>query len=348
MFTMTFTGRRRSSQTARPARPHRRSAVLALLGLAAVTALPTMAQAIELRLLSSFNATQRPTYAVSEQYLANVKKIGGDTVTVKISGPEVVPIFQQLQPASSGVFDMLYTHPVFHAGEGGLALVVDAMKVDPLKRRESGVWDYVDKYYQKRHGLKMVAMMSVSTQGYHLFTKQPLTEAGDLKGRKIRGTPTYFGVIKALGAEPVVLPGSQIYSALQKGIVDGAGWPAAGMVSMKHYEVAAYRLLPNFGVATQPVFVNLKKWNSLSDKEKSVLLKAGELTELEMPWIGDEIQEAEDKQLDKLGVKVAIMPSAIAAKVKAAFVENIWALGKQYCGDAAVELHALADKAGLS
>lgn len=306
------------------------------------------AQAAELKLLSSFNVTQKPTYAVLERYLENVKKIGGDTVKFTISGPEVVPIFEQLQPVSSGVFDALYTHPVFHAGEGGLALTVDAINVDPVARRAAGIWDFVDKFYQDKHGLKMVAMMSVSMYGYHLFTKEPLSAVGDLAGRKIRGTPTYHGVIRALGAEPVVLPGSQIYSALQKGIVDGAGWPAAGMVSMKHYEVAHYRLRPTFGAATQPVFINLKKWNSLTDKEKSVLLEAGKLTELEMPWIGNEIQAEEDAELDKLGVKVQELPGDMAKKVKTAFIKSIWETGDGCCGAASKDLHAIALKAGLT
>lgn len=330
-----------------------RRSVLHAVALAAVMAFstvwqPTPATAAEMKLLSSFNSTQKPTFAVLERYMANVKKIGGDTVTFIVSGPEVVPIFEQLQPVSSGVFDMLYTHPVFHAGEGGLALTVDAINVDPIARRASGIWDSVDKFYQEKHGLKMVAMMSVSMSGYHLFTKEPLSKDGDLKGRKVRGTPTYHGVIRALGAEPVVLPGSQIYSALQKGIVDGAGWPAAGMISMKHYEVAKYRLRPTFGAATQPVFVNLKKWNSLTEAEKTVLLEAGKLTELEMPWIGNEIQAEEDKALDKLGVKVEQLSPEMADKVQTAFIDSIWKLGEGCCGDASKQLHALALKAGLT
>jgi len=316
-----------------------------LIGLGALAA---PAAAAELRLLSSFNATQKPTHAVLERYLENVATIGGDAVTIKVSGPEVVPIFQQLQPVVSGVFDMLYTHPVFHAGEQGLALTVDAIAVDPVRRRDSGVWDFVDAYYQKTHGLKMVAMMSVSMSGYHLFTKEPLSPAGDLAGRKVRGTPTYHGVIRALGAEPVVLPGSEIYSALQKGIVDGAGWPAAGMISMKHYEVASYRLRPTFGAATQPVFVNMKAWEGLTEGKREILLQAGRTTELEMPWIGNRIQEEEETALDGHGVKVEQLSPEMAEKVQAAFIESIWALGDQCCGEAAKELRQKALDAGLT
>lgn len=321
-------------------------AMMAAASIMLGTAAPSAAA--ELRLLSSFNSTQKPTYAVLERYIANVEAIGGDTVTINVSGPEVVPIFEQLQPVVSGVFDMLYTHPVFHAGEGGLALTVDAIDIDPIARRTSGVWDYVDQFYQKTHGLKMVAMMSVSMSGYHLFTKEPLSPAGDLAGRKVRGTPTYHGVIRALGAEPVVLPGSEIYSALQKGVVDGAGWPAAGMVSMKHYEVANYRLRPTFGVATQPVFVNLAAWEKLSAEEQSILLQAGKLTELEMPWIGNAIQAEEDATLDKLGVKVITLSPEMTEKVQSAFIESIWELGTKCCGDDAGELRKIAKDAGLT
>lgn len=304
--------------------------------------------AADLRLLSSFNSTQKPTHAVLERYLANVKTIGAGSVRITVAGPEVVPIFEQLQPVSSGTFDMLYTHPVFHAGNGALALTVDAMAVDPAARRSSGVWDAVDAFYQKKHKLKLVAMMSVSNEGYHLFTKQPLSPAGDLAGRKIRGTPTYFGVIEALGAQPVVLPGSEIYSALQTGVIDGAGWPAAGMVSMRHYEVAKYRLRPTFGAATQPVFVNLDRWNKLDAKVKEVLLEAGRKTELEMPALGDAIQKEEDAELDRRGVQIVQMSPATATKVRKAFIDSIWKLGADCCKDEAVALRAMAVKAGLT
>jgi TRAP-type C4-dicarboxylate transport system substrate-binding protein len=306
------------------------------------------AHAADLRLLSSFNSTQKPTYAVLERYLANVKAISGGSVRITVAGPEVVPIFEQLQPVSSGTFDMLYTHPVFHAGNGSLALTVDAMDVNPAVRRSSGVWDQIDAFYQKKHKLKLVAMMSVSNEGYHLFTKQPLTPAGDLAGRKIRGTPTYFGVIEALGAQPVVLPGSEIYSALQTGVIDGAGWPAAGMVSMRHYEVAKYRLRPTFGAATQPVFVNLDRWNKLDAKTKEILLEAGRKTELEMPALGDVIQKEEDAELDRRGVQVIQMNPAVATKVRKAFIDSIWKLGADCCKDEAANLRATAIKAGLT
>ena len=246
-----------------------------LAGAALAVATAGVVEAASLKLLTSWNKNNWPTYAVLQQYLDNVKEIGGDTVKISISGPEVVPPFEQLQPAASGVFDMLFTHGIYHAGSKGIALVADTIDIDPLKRREVGIWDFIDKYYQKHNNLKLVTLPAASFSGYHMFLKEPLSPAGDVKGRKIRGTLSYHGVIRALGGSPVVLPGSQIYSALEKGVVDGACWPAAGMLTMKHFEVAKYRVRPTFGSSNVPVLVNLDSWNKLNDKEKGVLLAAG-------------------------------------------------------------------------
>ncbi len=324
---------------------HGRWTVL-LAGLAAVAA--TAAQAADLKLLTSWNKNNWPTYAVLQQYLDNVKEVGGDTVKISVSGPEVVPPFEQLQPVSSGVFDMLYTHGVYHAGSKGIALVVDAMAIDPAERRESGVWDFVDKYYQKHNNLKLVSLPAQSNSGYHMFLKEPLSPAGDVEGRKIRGTSSYHGVIRALGGSPVVLPPAQIYTALEKGVVDGACWPAAGMLSMKHYEVAKFRVRPTFGSSNEPVLINLDSWNKLSDKEKSVLLAAGRETETEMPGVGDGILAEETAALDKLGVKTLQLPADKAALVRVAWSKSLWDLARKCCGDGADDLYALAKKADLT
>jgi len=321
-------------------------AALAFSGVA--TAMAGPAAAAELKLLSSWDKSNWPTYAVLDRFVKNVEKVGGKAVTITISGPEVVPPFEQLQPVKSGVFDMLFTHGVYHVGSKGLAATLDAMEPDPIRQRSSGAWQFVDEYYQKQHGLKLVSLAPASTQGYHIFLKQPLSPEGDFKGRKIRGTQTYHGVIRLLGGQPVVLPGSQIYSALEKGVVDGAAWPAAGMLTMKHYEVAKFKIRPTFGSVSEPILVNLNAWNKLSRKEKDVLLEAGYLTELEMPWIGDRILAEESAALDKLGVKVTELPESRAAEVKRTFQESIWALGKSCCGEAAEKLRALAKKAGLT
>ncbi len=317
-----------------------------LAGLAAIHVAP--ANAADLKVLASWNKSNWPTYAVLDQYVKNVEKVGAGAVKLNISGPEVVPPFEQLQPVKTGVFDLLFTHGVYHVGSKGLAATLDAVKADPAGLRKSGGWKHVDDFYQKTHGLKVLALVPSSNQGYHIFLKEPLSANGDLKGRKIRGTQTYHGVIRLLGAEPVVLPGSQIYSALEKGVVDGAAWPAAGMLTMKHFEVAKYKIRPTFGTSWLPILANLNSWKKLSDKEKQVLLDAGQKTENEMGAVGDKILADESAQLEKLGVKVSPLPADKVEAVRKTFAESLWDLGNKCCGDSSAQLRALAKKANLT
>ena len=117
------------------------SAIIGVVGLGAPLA---SADAANLRLLTSWNRDNWPTFAVLDQYVKNVNSIGGGKVSISLTGKEVVPPFEQLQPVSAGVFDMLFTHGVYHGGSKGIALVADAIDPDMKKRRSSGVWDFID------------------------------------------------------------------------------------------------------------------------------------------------------------------------------------------------------------
>jgi len=321
--------------------------LFAAAAFSALTLSATVASSANLKVLSSWNKNIWPTYIVLDTFVENVQKIGGDAIKLRISGPEVVPGFQQLQPVKSGVFDILFTHGVYHMGSKGLAAITDAMNSDPVGKRTSGVWDHLDKFYTKTHGLKLLAISASSTQGYHIFLKDPIKNGG-WKGRKIRGTQTYHGVIKLFGGEPVVMPGSQVYSALEKGVVDGAAWPSAGMLSMKHFEVAKYKVRPTFGTSTLPILINMGSWKKLSQAEKNILLSAGEMTELQMPWKGDALQAKEDAELEKLGVKITQISADKVAGMRKAFSDGLWKLGAKCCGEDASKMRALAVKAGLS
>jgi TRAP-type mannitol/chloroaromatic compound transport system substrate-binding protein len=305
------------------------------------------AAAADLKLLSSWSKLEWPTWVVIETYVKSVHE-RGNAVKIDIKGPETVPPFQQIQPVSSGAFDMLFTHGVYHAGSKGLTLVADAIELDPYKRREHGIVDFFDKYYQKHNNLKMVALVPISMSGYHMFLRAPPSPEGDIKGRKIRGTASYHGVIKALGGAPVVLPTADIYSALEKGVVDGSCMPAGGMLNMKHYEVAKFAVRPTFGSSNSPILVNLERWNKLAKAEQDVLLEAGKLHEFRMPWIGQEILAKEEAELKKLGVSYVSLPADKAALVKKTWNESLWELAKQCCADGADDLRALAKKHGMT
>src|SRR4051812_21910631 len=146
-----------------------------------------MARAETIKMLSSWSASDKPTYAQALMFKKNVEEVSQGAIQIEINGPEVVPPFQQLQPVVAGVFDVLYTHGAYHAGSKGLALGADAINIDIAKRHESGVWRYIDEFYQKTHKLKLLAVATQGSYGYHCYMRRPLSDQHDWKGSKIRG-----------------------------------------------------------------------------------------------------------------------------------------------------------------
>ena len=320
--------------------------ILALsVGLA--LSLSASAYGQNLRMLVAWPPNDRASHGQAAEFKRIVEEIGKGKVTIQLLGPEVVPPLEQLQPVSAGAFDMLFTHGAYHGGSKGLAMVADAIAPDPAKRRQSGVFGFMDDFYQKTHGIKVLAI-SIAAGGYHCFLRAPLTPEGDWKNRKMRGISTFHGVIQALGGSPVVIPVGETYSALEKGVVDGSCMPAAGMVSYKLYEVAKYRVEPTYGSNNVIAAINLNKWNSLSKEAQTILTDAGIKTEINNIAFGDAVLKEERVELAQRGVQVARLPPAKVQLMESAWNQSIWDLGERCCGPAAKQLRDIAVKAGLA
>lgn len=318
------------------------------LALACAFSWGAQAQTQTLRLLSSWAPNDRPSYINATIFQEQVKIVSNGALAISINGPESVPPFEQLQPVSAGVFDILYTHGAYHAGSRGLAIAADAIDVDVAKRREAGVWQKLDDYYQKTHSLKLLSLATQGTNGYHCYLRQPLSADSDWKGRKIRGVISYHGVIRALGGEPIVMPMGEVYVGLERGVMDGACGPAAGMLALRHHEVAKFRIEPTYGAVNVIFAINANRWGRLTDQQKKWLMEAGERTERESIRVGNEIVAEERAQLDKAGVQVLKLSKEKGDLIQDVWRTSQWEIVEKCCGDAAKELREIARKAGMT
>jgi TRAP-type C4-dicarboxylate transport system substrate-binding protein len=309
--------------------------------------LPGVASGAEYRVLSSWDQTYPVRPKFLEVFLKNVETASKGDMKFIISGPETVPPFEQLQPVRSGVFQLLLTHGAYHIGQTPYLLAVEALGGDLKKWREAGVREIVDKHYQKS-GLKLVALgQTPERSALQIILRQPIGPSGDLQGRKIRGTQTFTGVFSFLGASPVVLPPSEIYTALEKGVVDGAGWPVLGVLDYRWYEVAKYIVRPTFGMLTYPIFFNLDAWNRLSDQQKQILLGEGSKVEdLFFPeWT--KLADEEAAKLAERGTQITQVGNEKKDGLNKALVDTLFQLGMQYNAKDVGELREFAKAKGL-
>jgi len=303
------------------------------------------AQAETLKLLVSWGPANKVAYMPADRFRKNLATMSKD-LKLTISGPETVKPFQQMAPLSSGVFDILYSHPAYHSK--GLAVVTNAMKPDMEKMRSSGVFGAIDKFYQDNHNMKVLALVPVGTHGYHCYLRKPLSAAGDWKGRKIRGVSTYVGVIKELGGTAVSTTMPEVYSALDKGVIDGACAPVNVFRATKHFEVAKYRTEPTFGQLVSMIGMNLDRWKKLSPAHRKTLIEVGKATERDGMRIGDASLATDNAAIAKSGVKVTKFPAKTAARIRSVYNSSVWALADKCCGGIGKKLHDMAKKAQLT
>ena len=130
-------------------------------------------------------------------------------------------------------------------------------------------------------------------------SKRPLIKPEDCKGLKFRvmSSKVLIEQFKALGAIPVVLPFSEVYSALQQGVVDGQENTISNIYTKKFYEVQRYMTMTNHGYLGYLVVMSKKFWNRLPDNLKKVILEAmKEATEKERVWA----KKLNNDQLNKI------------------------------------------------
>ena len=109
-----------------------------------------------------------------------------------------------------------------------------------------------------------------------MSANKPLRLPADFQGLKMRiqSSKVLEAQFKALGAQPQVLPFSDVYQALQTGVVDGSENTPSNMYTQKHYEVQKFATISNHGYIGYAVIVNKKFWDDLPADIRGQLDKA--------------------------------------------------------------------------
>jgi TRAP-type mannitol/chloroaromatic compound transport system substrate-binding protein len=262
----------------------------------------TAGLAADMKMLTAWGGNHSGTANMAYGYIDLVKEMSGGAVSIAPSGPEVVPAGKQLQPVAAGVFDIIYTHGLYHTGDTGIGAAIDAVNGDIEKRRETGVWDWVDTHYQETQGLKVLSIPTATT-GFRFFLKEPMDASARLDGMKIRALPSYNKIVGSLGGTAVVIPFGELYSAAEKGVIDGLVWPAVGAVGFKFHEVTPYLAEPAFGTVSYLIMMNLDKWNGLDAATQKTLLEAGHKLEQDTVGIFNALLDEENGAMMAAGAK---------------------------------------------
>jgi len=255
-----------------------------------------------------------------DMYMAWIKRVndtGAGKVRIDfVGGPEVYPSFEQLEPLRRGVFSTVITSTAYVAGAlPELNATWFGFGATPAELRAAGLVDALDKVAREKAG---VAVLGLPLQmRFNVYLKKPMEKA-NLAGVKLRSTPVYEPVLKALGAATVTVPPAELLTALETGIVDGFAWPAVAVTGPGYARAVKFKVTPPWWVGTDVALINAKVFDGLAPDVRKILTDAMIEVEKQVPGYYLEKEKAEDAAMAKSGIQNIATSDADMTRIRKA------------------------------
>ncbi|MCK2182441.1 TRAP transporter substrate-binding protein [Halomonas getboli] len=220
-----------------------------------------------------------PQFEMKKAWADNVEQMSDGRISIEILPVNsVVQANQTLQAVSSGILQGHMTDPSYFTGQnpafGMIGNLVGAWS-DP--------YDFLD--YMNNAGGEQLYNELVEPYGLHLIgaaatgleslpSTKPIHSVEDMKGLKLRAPEgMVYNIFEAAGATPVNLPGSEVYTGLEKGVIDAADYTVfATNQAQGLHEFAPYPLYPGFhSLPMVSVSLNKDIWDGLPADLQAIL-----------------------------------------------------------------------------
>ncbi len=249
---------------------------IAGLALALAASVPS-AQEITLRGVSAFPEGQYYTKRFTD-WIDKLNAEGKGVMRIQfIGGPKAIPSFEQGNALKTGVVDIALIPGPYYTNLMPEADILKLSQLSVAEMRKNGAFDYINKVWNEKANLYYLAS-TVDFTPFHLYLNKKIDKP-DLTGMKIRSTPIYRDVIIALGGNAITTPPGEVYTALERGVVDGYGWPIHQIFDFGWDKKTKYRLDPGFYTADLSILVNLDRWKGMTQRQRDLLTKHAQMHE---------------------------------------------------------------------
>ncbi len=241
----------------------------ALLSLA-LTCTPALAEKYEW----TFQSSDQPgifMYQMAENFSTWMGEMSNGDVKINVASVgSIVQYNETLDSVSAGIIQGEFTDPSYFAGHdpafGLIGNTVGAFG-HPSEAIKFINYGGGKEIFQKLYDKYNIHLIGVVVTGVEAFvSSKPLNGVADLKGLKMRAPEGMVQkVFAAAGAAPVNLPGSEVYTSLEKGVIDAADYT---LFSVNHkqgmHKIGKYPVYPGFhSMPLQVVTINKDIWDGL-------------------------------------------------------------------------------------
>lgn len=287
---------------------------LATVSAIGLMAAPAMAEKVRMKVASSYPSSQPLIGSAGVELTKTVTAISGGDIEMRFFEPgALVPAFEVLDAVGNGTADAAWSNPGYHTSKDIAFAMFSAIPFGP-GAGEYGAWMFYgggqelmnEKLYNTFNVHSEICGVSPpETSGWF---RQEIKSLDDMKGMKMR----FFGlgarVMQKLGVDTQLLPGGEIYPALERGTIDATEYSmpvvdeAAGF-----YQLAKFNYFPGWHQQStlQDLLINLDTWNGMTDNQRLTIRTACRATYTNMLTEGEAINGAALTRLrDEKGVNI--------------------------------------------
>lgn len=245
-----------------------------------------------------------------ERFIKKVNDEGKGIVQIRyVGGPKAIPTFEIANALRTGVIDLANTTTSFTTGVVPEGVAMNYTHLTMAEMRRNGVFDYMNGIFQAK-GLYYYARTAEGIQ-FYVYSNKKIDKA-DLSGLKLRIAPVYRDFFQQLGASVVQTAPGEVYTALERGVVDGYGWPLIGIFDLGWQEKTKYRIEPGFYSVEEGVIFNANSWNKLTPAQREFLDKQRIWLESLNVDMGGKDAQAEIKRQREAGIEIIKLDDAQA------------------------------------
>jgi len=293
-----------------------------------VTATSSIAAQTTLKTVTALQQTNILAKSYLKTFVNEVNALGTGLIKIKnLGGQEVVPPRKAAAALKRGQFDILSCPTAYYIGTVPEGYGLLASNQGPRALRANGGFALLQKIYKEKAGAHLLAWGESMTSYYmYLGFKPKIGKNGlpNLASIKMRATGTYRPLFRALGATTINIKSSEIFTAMQRGTVQGFGMTDSALHAIGLDTVTKYRVFPNFYQTNQVVTVNLNTWKSLSKAQRDFLNEMALHYETSSVLYVELERLKEEPLVKKAGVKDFILKGKAATDYLAVANSEIW------------------------
>lgn len=252
----------------------------ALLAACAAAVLAAAAPAQEFRWkMQSIWQAGTLNQRVFEEFCVKVEALTGGRLAIDpLPVGAVVAYNETLDAVAVGILDAQHGGTGYFAGKDPAFAILADLNGGYENVRQLHMWLHygggieLARELYAEYGLYYVGAVSWGMES--IPAKSPIRSLEDFRGVKLRAPEGMSQTIfQRIGAAPVNIPGAEVYTALERGVVEAADWGTLGMNDdLGYHAIAPYPLYPGFHSAPMAdIAVNMDRWRALPDDVKALV-----------------------------------------------------------------------------